>query len=232
MNVFWINIRKRGRDRSVLRALARLVALKGIDVLFLQETSGKGLSYNFDTLDMRPVSISNDLSAFVSRKIPEISLLQMSASALVVQADDVALLNVHLSAYSSSIRAKELAHITDIIGKLRMSKVVIGGDFNLAPRECDGLFDGTPSTWTGQRERAIFQELTSKHGFVDLLAADGQKEFSIERVRQSKSIQFRCDLILCSNELLACANAEYVHETRKGPWSFSDHSGLHIRLET
>lgn len=230
MNIIWLNLRKRAGSRTTLASLERLAATFDCDIIFLQETSKK-ITPVFPILSgMRPVYVSSDLSAFAKNTLEEANVIHSASFALGLSVRGHFIFNVHLSPYKSSDRREELHSLEGIVQSGPNSGIIIGGDFNLAPRPQDGLFNDTASTWTAPLEREAFERLTRVCGLVDLLGQSADQEYSIERLIPGGRVRFRCDLILCSKGLQNVAKVNYLHETRIGAWAVSDHSGMLLSL--
>lgn len=235
MKILWLNLRKRGRNTTVLRTVERLIERDGYDILMLQETfsAGDDCSKVLNLRGGNPVHLSADLSVLKLSSTFEVKLLVVSSNLVAITAESITAFNVHFSPYSSSERERDLENLRELLAGLNGKLVALGGDFNFAPRECDGLFGGMPSAWTSARERQLFNSLLQEFDLVDILALRGtMQEFSIIRKRNGSDIKFRCDFILCSKQLADGAISTYLHETREGTWAFSDHSGMSFEIGT
>jgi hypothetical protein len=109
------------------------------------------------------------------------------------------------------------------------------GDFNLAPREQDGLYGAKVSSWTKATERKALHRLLDTVRLVDLFVAhDGEDEerFTYEKLNRGKMTRFRCDLALLAAPLAAepTTAIRHCHETRLGDASFTDHSSVPAEL--
>lgn len=231
MNILWLNLRKRSGNRMAIAALERLMAAADCDLLLLQETSQKIKSISPSLSGMKPVYVSSDLSAFAKISLAQTNVIHSGPFYLGLKVADRYVFNVHLSPYRSSTRQQELRSLEDIVQGEIGSEIIIGGDFNLAPRPEDGLFNDATSAWTAPSEREAFRRLISACGLVDLLAESSEQEYSIERSISGGRVRFRCDLILCSKRLQSVAKANYLHQTRIGAWAVSDHSGMLLALD-
>lgn len=108
--------------------------------------------------------------------------------------------------------------------------LLICGDFNLAPRPQDGLYDGEVSEFTADTERKALQHLLQSAWLVDTTGADGEAKFTFERLFTGKLSRFRCDLALLSDHLAAGVPVAARHEVRTGPEAFTDHSAILLDL--
>jgi exonuclease III len=229
MIILWLNLRKRGGSRWAAAALERFTNAVNCDLLLLQETVTKAAAFSHELGDLQPVYLSSDLSAFAKPSITGIKVAHTESFLLCVEAHHKVVFNVHLSAYRTSTRQQELQYLEKLI-RGEPGDVIVGGDFNLAPRPEDGLFNGAASSWTPPAERQAFRRFTQICGLVDLLGNELEQEYSIERSTVRGQIRFRCDLVLCSARLQSLAKARYLHETRIGAWAISDHSGMVLAL--
>jgi endonuclease/exonuclease/phosphatase family metal-dependent hydrolase len=233
VKILWLNLRKRGRNTTVLRALERLVEADGCDLLMLQETftPRDRASHLSSRILGAAVHLSTDLSVFApsGRLAPELCVV--TPRLVAVRVGPISVLNVHFSPYSRVEREVDLSELQNCLGRLGLSRLIIGGDFNFAPRACDGLHACAESSWTGPGERQRFQQLLSAKDLVDFLAPpESTPQYTITRSRAGAAIEFRCDLVLCSRALVANAKGRYLHETRLGPWAFTDHSGIYFEV--
>jgi exonuclease III len=104
---------------------------------------------------------------------------------------------------------------------------ILCGDFNMAPREQDGMFGDVPSKWTGPAERRSLAAMLAALDLVDATAADPPEPTFIQQ-RKAASIRFRCDLALVKRG--TGWQVQVDHDTRSGPTAFTDHSGLIVDL--
>ena len=230
MNILWLNLRKRGRAQAVVATLERIIVETNSKLVFLQETFAGTQSGQLRIAGMRQVYISTDLCVLCSTSLPDVEVCVTDPFFLLVRLGRAIFGNVHLSAYHTSARQEQLCRLAEILRDKPNMSAAIGGDFNLAPRRSDGSFNGTVSTWTSESERATFSKLLTQNDLWDVLADEAKQDFSIERQFRTGLIQFRCDLILCSNALRSKICASYLHETRRGSWAFTDHSGMILRI--
>jgi hypothetical protein len=113
----------------------------------------------------------------------------------------------------------------------REGNTVVLGDFNLAPRQQDGLYGDKPSRYTARWEREAFEALLNSAGLLDATATDGEPEFTFERRQGGKPIRFRCDLALLSKSVGGTAQVTYDHSVRARD-GFTDHSAVIVDLLT
>ncbi|MFI8265526.1 methyltransferase domain-containing protein [Streptomyces sp. NPDC085665] len=139
-------------------------------------------------------------------------------------------LQVHLDAYTSAARTTQLGELAALAAAEGGRPLLICGDFNLAPRPQDGLYDGEVSGFTADTERKALQHLLQTAWLVDTTGADGEAEFTFERLFTGKLSRFRCDLALLSDHLAAGVRVAARHEVRTGPEAFTDHSAILLDL--
>ncbi|MGW2588206.1 methyltransferase domain-containing protein [Streptomyces virginiae] len=140
-------------------------------------------------------------------------------------------LQVHLDAYTSAARTTQLGELAALAAAESGRPLLICGDFNLAPRPQDGLYDGEVSGFTADTERKALQHLLQTAWLVDTTGTDGEEaEFTFERLFTGKLSRFRCDLALLSDHLAAGVPVAARHEGRTGPEAFTDHSAILLDL--
>lgn len=136
--------------------------------------------------------------------------------------------NVYLDAYDQVTRAAQL----DLLRKGALAEgdqpTLVLGDFNIAPTPTEGLFDRYPSRFNSETDRVPLRELLDSSHLIDLGATAHPLEWTIERERRGKRVQFRCDLALASDYLALDLKLNYDHSSRVGPDAFTDHSALLI----
>lgn len=136
------------------------------------------------------------------------------------------ILQVHLDAYTSAARTTQLGELAALAVGEGGRPLLICGDFNLAPRPQDGLYDGEASAFTADTERKALQHLLQTAWLVDTTGTDVEAEFTFERLLTGKLSRFRCDLALLSDHLAAGVQVAARHEARTGPEAFTDHSAI------
>ncbi|MEU9254481.1 methyltransferase domain-containing protein [Streptomyces sp. NPDC048270] len=139
-------------------------------------------------------------------------------------------LQVHLDAYTSAARTTQLDELAALAAAEDGRPLLLCGDFNLAPRPEDGLYDGEVSGFTADTERKALQHLLQSTWLVDTTGTDGEAEFTFERLFTGRLSRFRCDLALLSDHLAAGVPVSARHEVRTGPEAFTDHSALLVDL--
>jgi Methyltransferase domain len=142
--------------------------------------------------------------------------------------EHIAAYNVYLDARSSTRRTAQLQELGRLVAGEALP-VVLAGDFNLAPRLGDGLWEGVPSGFTAPSERLAFEELLELGGLADVLATS-PPEFTFERTMRGARSRFRCDVALITATTRDDVHATYEHETRTMTPSISDHSAILIDI--
>ncbi|KOV22523.1 hypothetical protein ADK90_10820 [Streptomyces sp. XY413] len=92
------------------------------------------------------------------------------------------------------------------------------------------MYDGEVSGFTADTERKALQHLLQTAWLVDTTGANGEAEFTFERLFTGKLSRFRCDLALLSDHLAAGVPVAARHEVRTGPAAFTDHSAILLDL--
>lgn len=136
--------------------------------------------------------------------------------------------------YLSPHSAKERRELLSVVAEsASQGSHFFLGDFNLAPRPQDGLFDGRPSRFNSAAERKAFHDLLQIAGLVDATCPERDEEiqFTLERTQLGKPLRFRCDLALIPKAHLPSCEIRYDHAVRVGPEAFTDHSAVILRLD-
>jgi hypothetical protein len=141
----------------------------------------------------------------------------------------LAIHHAYLDARAQATRAQQLDQLRAGMRAEGDRPALVVGDFNLAPRPHDGLFDGHPSSFNTDTDRGPFHSLLTACLLHDTTAAD-PPEFSVVRSARGKRWEFRCDLALVSDYLAPSVTVTYDHAVRAGDTAFTDHSALLIDL--
>lgn len=189
-----------------------------------------------DIPDYEPLYRSPLVACYASRPIHR----EMSPSATVcnerwvqVSLGGIQVHNVYLDDKSPQARRDLLNLIASRLDPVTSHCIL--GDFNMSPRDVDGLYGGKVSKWTRRYERESLQELLRMGRLVDLFVKQmpTEQEFSFERMNRGQLTQFRCDLALVDQLLSqkATCRMRFAHEARIGPNAFTDHSGIVVTVE-
>lgn len=172
------------------------------------------------------------VSCWIAESVPAPEVLHHSDRWLELRFGSISLHNVYLSPDHSSERTRLLTDLATAIAQAALVNVVVLGDFNMAPRPEDGLFGGTPSKFTRAAERHALAQLFSSCGLVDATRPQDSEdpEFTFEKVQRDRWLQFRCDLALVSQPLLAEVSVRYDHTVRRNPGGFTDHSAILVEV--
>ncbi|MFF3087619.1 methyltransferase domain-containing protein [Streptomyces nojiriensis] len=226
-----INLNKRlGADGARARFAAWLRA-HDIAVIVAQEA--------YKPADRRPPLVhgyvfaggDGHLATWVREDIATPTVSAPTAWAQRVELGWLTVVQVHLDSYTSAARAAQLGELAALAAAEGGRPLLICGDFNLAPRPQDGLYDGEVSGFTADTERQALQYLLRSARLVDTTGTDGQEaEFTFERLFTCKLSRFRCDLALLSDHLAAGVPVAARHEVRTGPQAFTDHSAILLNL--
>ncbi|MGH8897605.1 MAG: endonuclease/exonuclease/phosphatase family protein [Egibacteraceae bacterium] len=95
--------------------------------------------------------------------------------------------NTYLDAYAQATRADQLARLRRLVEAEDGRPVLVIGDFNLAPRPEDGRYDGRPSIFNAEIDRAPFGALLAETGLVDCTAEPAPIQYSFSRKVRGKS---------------------------------------------
>jgi len=221
-----LNLKKRGRNRQVRSQVENMIHEHSVDLIFLQEAQSPRTSSEISFSGMEVVTSSTDLCVFARNGTENtIKVVLSTPFAVTVLVGRTAFTNVHLSPYSSSERTQQLEILREQLSNIFEDRHFVTGDFNLAPRSQDGMSNGRPSTWSGAKERKALASLMSALDLEDVLAKS-PPEYTIVREIGGNKITFRCDLLLAPASETSKLSAKYIHSTRTGPLSFTDHSGI------
>ena len=83
-----------------------------------------------------------------------------------VELEWLLVLQVHLDAHRSASRTAQLGELARIVDAENGRPLLICGDFNLSPRQEDGLFGDEVSTFTTETERTALRRLIRSTGLV------------------------------------------------------------------
>jgi len=147
-----------------------------------------------------------------------------------IELDWLVVFNVYLDASTRGNRAAQLVRLRQLVEAEDGRPVLLVGDFNLAPRPDDGRYDGVPSVFNTDVDRAPFVELLARTGLVDCTAGPAPTQYTFSRMLRGRLSEFRCDLALISDYLHPSLNVAYDHSVRVGGARFTDHSAVLIDL--
>ncbi|MGQ7871528.1 methyltransferase domain-containing protein [Bacillus sp. 1A] len=136
-------------------------------------------------------------------------------------------LNVYLNSYKTKERALQLEMIRSFLEDFNYNPLIISGDFNIAPRPCDGLYGENISRFNSHIDRTPLQLIIEKLNLIEVQNTNKQQEFTYEKKVKDKWIKFRCDLALISKEISKNTFLKYDHTVRTNN-KFTDHSALII----
>jgi exonuclease III len=207
---------------------------KAPDLLLAQEPFKPNQRDRPDIAGYRLVSTSPLVSCWVAQKHACPKILEHSERWHELRYDGLSVHNVYLSPYSSAARSAMLDDLASALTGTDTGAALVAGDFNLAPRNEDGLFGDQPSTFTKAAERRAFENLLKSVRLLDFTcpSAGGNLEFTFERVQQRRLVRFRCDWALLSTHIASSAAVTYDHNVRSQPTAFTDHSALIMDVQT
>ena len=224
-----INLNKRLRNLEIRSKLKSWIHFKEIDLLLVQEPWKSNMSEQFDLGTLRPIGGNEKVFCWLKTKYSEKPPNQINDYFQTIDVGYVKLINVYLNAYEQRIRANQLNQINLHLLNNGNTPVLIVGDFNLAPNPEDGFYDGRKSEFNSSTDRVPFQKLLRRHSLVDKMT-NFPNEFTVEKIKNNKLIQFRCDLCLVSEFFSHEISLNYDHTLRKGDNAITDHSGIIIEL--
>jgi len=205
-----VNLHKRfDSERS---KIVRWLESQKIEILFAQEPTRKQKVLALSVPDLKPLRFEL-LTDYCQR----------------VSLGYFTIYNLYLDAYKRSTRASQLNFLEIMVKKDKDTPVIILGDFNIAPHPSDGLFGGTESKFNCEVDRQPLQSLLETCHLVDRGSNIGS-EYTLEKIRGDKLLQFRCDLALVSSYVADQIALHYDHSVRLSNSSFTDHSALILDL--
>jgi SAM-dependent methyltransferase len=222
-----VNANKRLGARKAQALFRAWLTREGVDLVFAQEAWRVGREGVVEIPDMVLVEGDAELAVWVRVGLEAPATTRAAPWWQIAHVGETTVHSVHLDPYSSSGRVEQLDALADEIP--RGDRILIVGDFNLAPRPCDGVYGSEPSTFTSQAERDAFSRLLTTHALVDG-TADQEAGFTISRTIRGKPASFRCDLALRSESMSAAVVAA-CSATREGPTAFTDHAALIVELD-
>jgi len=197
--------------------------------LFLVQEPCPGISDYFIEIDGY-VWLGGNTNIAAYRKAnfnPSLKILQRNDRWITLNLDTIDIHNLYFPADKANKRKKLFEDVLTILSSDISKKHLLFGDFNMAPREIDGLHGGNVSDWTKKYERQLFNSLLEKLNVVDLFVEKNSKnEYTFERMNAGKLTQFRCDLALVDNQLAINSIIKLDHQVRKGDLRFTDHSAI------
>ncbi|GLY02154.1 hypothetical protein Acsp01_25330 [Actinoplanes sp. NBRC 101535] len=222
-----VNINKRLGNPIVRAALTSWLRLNRIDVLLAQEPWKPVDREPVDLADFRAAGGDGRLYAWIGRQWSVPSCDSPEPFVQRVELEWMVILNVHLSAYSAAERGRQLDRLRELLVAEKGRPVILCGDFNLAPRPCDGVAGGRPSSFNSTVDRGPFRRLLSDHQLADM-TSKGDPGYTVERTLRGASIRFRCDLVLAPLYLAGGLTVRADHSVRDAASSFTDHSAMII----
>lgn len=189
-------------------------------VLCCQETGATGLPDRLGYLQL--LTAAGRVACWCDEHV-RVEIISQAADWQRMSVNDFEIHNVYLSPYSSADRCARLSDLRKWLAPVGDNRVLVIGDFNLAPLPSDGWFGANQSRFTRQSERDEFERLLDV-GLVDGLSEWTADEFTFQRTIRGRLSRFRCDLALISASLEA--QPRHDHSTRSGQLAFTDHSAV------
>lgn len=227
MRLASINVNKRLGNPAARARITTWLQRHQVDVLAAQEPWKPVARPPIDLPGYRRVGGDGDLFCWIAEQFAAPPVSRPVRFVQRIELAWLAVCNTYLDCRSTTARAGQLHELRQIITAGAGRPTLVCGDFNLAPRPIDGLHNGQPSRFNTGTDRKPLSDLLAEAGLVDTTATE-PPEFTIERHRKGSRDQFRCDLTLVPDHLLAMVTVRHDHGTRVGETAFTDHSGLLI----
>jgi len=223
------NLNKRLGSPAARSAVIEWLRARDARVVLAQEPWKPHGRPPVDLAEYRPVGGDGSLHVWSREDVGQPRTEMVEPFLQRVDLDWLTLLNVYLDASSRQVRRGQLEALNDFVTGLDGRPAVVCGDFNIAPRPVDGLFDGRESAFNDATDREPLTRLLSTARLIDTLAASPPR-FTIERDLGRGWSRFRCDLALVSDLLVDDVRVEQDDEPRTKPGAFTDHSALVVDL--
>jgi SAM-dependent methyltransferase len=226
-----VNLNKRSGSATARSRLTQWLTRNGIALLLAQEPWRPPGREPVHLDGYRAVGGTDKVFAWAHQRLHPPACQQLAPHWQRLELGYLAIHHAYLDAYSQTARAAQLDHLrAGLRAEVTEDRpILVVGDFNLAPRPQDGRFDGHPSTFNSDTDRAPYQSLVAACLLEDATATD-PPEFSVVRSARGRRWEFRCDLALLSDYLAPSVCVTYDHSVRAGPSAFTDHSSLLIDL--
>jgi Methyltransferase domain/Endonuclease/Exonuclease/phosphatase family len=222
-----INLNKRLGNPAARARLMLWLHHHRVDVLLAQEPWKPVDRAPINLAGFTPLGGDGDLFCWVAERFAAPQVTRPDSFVQRLELAWLVVCNTYLDCGSTTARGSQLGRLRKVITAEHGRPTLACGDFNLAPRLVDGLNNGRPSTFNSATDRAPLAELLADAGLVDATASD-PPQFTIERQQSGVPSQFRCDLALIPDHLMAAVSVRYDHATRTGEPAFTDHSGILI----
>ncbi len=224
-----VNLNKRLGSTVPRANLAAWLRDQGVQLLLAQEPYKPADRTPPMPVGFRFAGGDGHLGAWISEDLDAPSVFSPFTWVQRVELEWLLVLQVHLDAHRSATRTAQLGELARMVDSENGRPLLICGDFNLSPRQEDGLFGDEISTFTTETERTALRRLILSAGLVDT-TAHVEPEFTFERVFSGRCSRFRCDLALLSDHMTGSTTVTVDTAVRSGPRDFTDHSALLIDL--
>jgi hypothetical protein len=229
MRVASMNLNKRIGGTTARNRLVQWLARNNIALLLAQEPWRPPGRQPVQLDGFCAVGGTDRVFAWVHERFEAPACRQLAPHWQRLELGYLAVHHVYLDAHAQTTRAAQFDQLRVGMRAEGDRPTLAVGDFNLAPRPQDGLFDGHPSSFNSETDRGPFQSLLAACLVRDTTVAD-PPEFSVARSASGKRWEFRCDLALVSDYLALSVTVTYDHGVRAGATAFTDHSALLIDL--
>lgn len=227
MIVCSINLNKRMESLRKSSEFPVWLDSHNVDILFIQEASKKELNTEFFS-GFTFLGGDEVLSIWCKQEFSFSVPKRISGFIQKFDVGYVTFYNIYLDAYKKRNRKNQLEYISTVLQDTSSSNpLILLGDFNIAPRDIDGIFNNKVSSFNSIIDRGALKNLLEQNNLVDKIPKSEEIIYTIERIYNGKPIRFRCDLALIHEDILNYINIKYDHTTRK-EFNFTDHSALLI----
>ncbi len=229
MRVASVNLNKRIGGTTARNRLLRWLAGNDIALLLAQEPWRPAGRAPVHLDGYCAIGGTDSVFAWIHERFKAPASRQLAPHWQRIELGYLAVHQIYLNAHAQAARAAQLHQLQAGMRAEGDRPALVVGDFNLAPRPHDGLFDGHPSSFNSDTDRRPFQALLGACLLHDTTASD-PPEFSVVRSARGKHWEFRCDLALVSDYLAPSAPVTYDHGVRTDGTAFTDHSAVLIDL--
>lgn len=151
-----INANKGLRTPKRRCLIERWLSGNRVDVLLVQEPWAHSHGTAIDLEGFVPVSGNSNVFAWISEQLEAPPHEQVTGYAQRLTLGYVRMFNLYLSAHSREERATQLRALLPVLQEARDQPTLVVGDFNLAPRDVDGVAGERPSTFNNRVDRVPF----------------------------------------------------------------------------
>jgi len=193
MRIVSVNLRKRLPIATTL--IEAWLEEVGCDLFVVQEPWNRGRTQAIELHCYKSVGGNTSVYSWLSRGFQPAEPSLLEECWQKINLGCLAIYNVYLPAKSRTGRVATLHGLRHEITHGKDRRLIILGDFNLAPNPEDGVYGRQISKWTGKVERLAFTSLLLDAHLIDMTSRDrvGQSEYTFERNSGGFRSAFRCD---------------------------------------